>query len=178
MTADTAAAETSGSGDVGGDEDQLEDADDRHPLFGLAVFVGGLSFGFGLAYSHMAQPEVVLSFLQLVDLGLLFVMFGASAVVAVAVGVLSRSGRRAPLTGDFYGRRIRSMDSNVVVGGGVFGVGWGLSGICPGAAYASVGIGNYLMLYGVAGMLAGAYLQGVWRSRGTGELVDQALADD
>ena len=50
-----------------------------------------------------------------------------------------------------------------MVGGGVFGVGWGLSGICPGAAYASLGIGNTVILYGVAGMFLGAYLQGYIR---------------
>jgi len=55
------------------------------------------------------------------------------------------------------------MDRDVVVGGGVFGVGWGLSGICPGAAYASLGIGNTVILYGVAGMFVGTYLQGYVR---------------
>ena len=42
----------------------------------------------------------------------------------------------------------------------IFGVGWGLSGICPGAAYASLGIGNVTILWAVVGMFAGAYLQG------------------
>jgi hypothetical protein len=48
---------------------------DRHPLFVPLVAVGGLVFGFGLAYSHMARPEVVLDFLQFEDFGLVFVMF-------------------------------------------------------------------------------------------------------
>jgi uncharacterized membrane protein YedE/YeeE len=43
----------------------------------------------------------------------------------------------------------------------IFGVGWGLSGLCPGAAVASVGIGNGPVLIGLAGMFLGAYLQGV-----------------
>ena len=59
------------------------------------------------------------------------------------------------------------MDRAVVVGGGIFGVGWGLSGICPGAAYASLGIGNTVILYGVAGMFVGAYLQGCLREART-----------
>lgn len=49
------------------------------------------------------------------------------------------------------------MDRNMVAGGSIFGVGWGLSGICPGAAYNSVGIGNYPVLVAIAGMFVGAY---------------------
>ncbi len=139
-------------------------SEDRHPLFMPLIVVGGLSFGFGLAYSGMARPEVVLSFLQLWDLGLLFVMGGAVAVVAPVFFVTTRSSRRAPLTGKQYVRRVKSMDANVLGGGVLFGVGWGLSGICPGAAYASIGIGNYPMLWGIAGMFIGAYGQGVVRS--------------
>ncbi len=137
---------------------------DRHPLFMPLVVLGGLTFGFGLGLSQMARPEVVLSFLQLWDLGLLFVMGGAVTVVAPVFFLASRSGRNAPLTGRRYGRRLKSMDTNVLGGGVLFGVGWGLSGICPGAAYASLGIGNYPMLWGVAGMFIGAYGQGVVRS--------------
>ncbi|MFT4882824.1 MAG: putative membrane protein YedE/YeeE [Natronomonas sp.] len=137
---------------------------DRHPLFMPVIVVGGLLFGFGLAYSGMARPEVVLSFLELTDLGLLFVMGGAVLVSAPVFFFASRSGRSAPLTGARYVRRLKTMDRNVLVGGAVFGVGWGISGICPGAGYASLGIGNYPMLWGIAGMFIGAYGQGYVRS--------------
>ena len=143
--------------------------DERGLGFMTLVFAGGLIFGFGLGFSHMAQPEVVLSFLQLRDLGLLFVMGGAAGVTMVTFFGAERllRGSRAPLTGAGYGRRLKSMDTNVVLGGGIFGVGWGLSGICPGAAYASLGVGNYAILWGVIGMFVGAYVQGYWRSRAT-----------
>lgn len=150
---------------------------DRHPLFLPAVAAGGLLFGFGLGLSGMARPEVVLSFLQLWDLGLLFVMGGAVAVAGPVFFLASRSGRTAPLTGRRYGRRLKSMDRNVLSGGVVFGVGWGLSGICPGAAYASLGVGNYPMLWGVAGMFLGAYAQGVVRSATASGDADPATAD-
>ena len=139
-------------------------ATDRHPLFMPVIVLGGLLFGFGLGYSHMARPEVVLSFLELYDLGLLFVMGGAVVVSAPVFFLATRSGRTAPLTGSYYARRLKGMDRNVLIGGGIFGVGWGLSGICPGAAYASLGIGNYPMLWGIAGMFIGAYGQGFVRS--------------
>ncbi|XVH31553.1 DUF6691 family protein [Haloferacaceae archaeon DSL9] len=149
---------------------------DTHSLFLPLVFVGGFVFGVGLAMSQMARPEVVLAFLQFQDFGLLFVMGGAAAVVGTTFFVASRSGRRAPFTGRFYARRLKSMDRNVVLGGGLFGVGWGLSGICPGAAYASLGIGNAAILYGIAGMFAGAYLQGYLREAGA-DSTEPAIAD-
>ncbi|GAB3037593.1 DUF6691 family protein [Natronobiforma cellulositropha] len=137
---------------------------ENHPLFMPLIFLGGLVFGFGLAFSNMAQPEVVLSFLQLTDFGLLFVMFGAAIVTGITFFGATHFLDRAPLTAKAYERRLKSLDRNVVVGGGIFGVGWGLSGICPGAAYASLGIGNYAILWGIAGMFIGAYVQGFWRS--------------
>ncbi|WP_123538453.1 YeeE/YedE family protein [Halosimplex salinum] len=137
---------------------------DRHPLFMPLILVGGLIFGFGLGFSQMARPEVVLDFLQFEDFGLLFVMFGAAIVSGVAFAVMPRVRDRAPLTGDAYERRLKSFDRNVLVGGAIFGVGWGLSGICPGAAYASLGTGNVAILWALAGMFVGAYLQGYWRS--------------
>ena len=135
----------------------------RHPLFMPVIVLGGLIFGFGLGFSHMARPEVVIDFLTFEDFGLLFVMFGGSVVAGLAFWTLS-TGRKAPLTGRPYTRRLKSLDRNVLVGGSVFGIGWGLSGICPGAAYASLGVGNWPILYALTGMFIGAYLQGLWRS--------------
>lgn len=138
---------------------------ERHPLFMPLVLVGGLVFGFGLGFSHMVRPEVVLAFLTFEDLGLLFVMGGGSVVAGLAFWLLPRLRDSAPLTGSPYGRRLKSFDRNVLIGGTVFGVGWGLSGICPGAAYASLGVGNWPILYALGGMFVGAYAQGVFRSR-------------
>ncbi|SNR46076.1 YeeE/YedE family protein [Halorubrum vacuolatum] len=137
---------------------------DRHPLFIPLVLFGGLVFGFGLGFSHMARPEVVLNFLTFDDLGLLFVMFGGSIVAGLAFFLAPRLRSGAPLTGRPYGRRLKSFDRNVLIGGSVFGVGWGLSGICPGAAYASLGVGNVTILWAIAGMFLGAYAQGALRS--------------
>jgi uncharacterized membrane protein YedE/YeeE len=138
---------------------------DRHPLFVPTIVVGGLIFGFGLGYSHMARPEVVLDFLQFDDLGLPFVMFGGAAVTGLVYFVAPRLLDGPPLARGAFERRLKSFDRNVVVGGAIFGVGWGLSGICPGAAYASLGVGNVTILWALAGMFAGAYVQGIWRSR-------------
>lgn len=151
---------------------------DRNPWFLPTIFVGGLIFGFGLALSGMARPEIVLDFLQFEDFGLLFVMGGAAVVTGITFAVATRFLDRAPLTGDEYTRRLKEFDRNVVVGGAIFGVGWGLSGICPGAAYASVGIGNYPILWAIAGMFLGAYAQGYWRTARMSTSADVAAADD
>lgn len=138
---------------------------DRHPAFFPVIFAGGLLFGIGLAVSEMAKPEVVLSFLQLEDLGLVFVMGSGTIVMGVSFILADRYATVAPLTGTAYTRRLKALDRNVLFGGVLFGIGWGVSGICPGAGYASLGIGNYPILWAIGGMFLGAYLQGYWRSR-------------
>jgi hypothetical protein len=143
-----------------------------------AVFVGGLVFGVGLALSGMARPEVVLDFLQFEDFGLVLVMAGGAATTGVVVGVASYRGGEAPLTGRSYGRRLKSLDRSVLVGGAVFGAGWGLSGICPGAAYASLGVGNLPILWALAGMFLGAYAQGYWREAAETPTGGPEVADD
>ena len=139
--------------------------DGRGARFHALILAGGLLFGFGLGVSRMARPEVVLDFLQFQDFGLLFVMGGAAVVSAVTFTLGADVLRgTAPLTGRAYGRRVKDLDRNVLLGGTVFGVGWGLSGICPGAAYASLGVGNWPILWAIGGMFLGAYAQGYTRS--------------
>jgi uncharacterized membrane protein YedE/YeeE len=132
-----------------------------------ATYAGGLVFGVGLALSGMAKPEIVLDFLQIEDLGLLLVMGGAAGVTAVVFGLATRACATAPLTARAYARRVKSFDRSVVAGGAIFGVGWGISGVCPGAAYASVGIGNWPIIWAITGMFLGAYAQGYVRSTRT-----------
>lgn len=149
----------------------------RGPLFMPLIVFGGALFGFGLAYSGMARPEIVLDFLQLQDFGLLFVMGGAATVTGITITFATRHLDRAPLTDDRYGKREKSFDRSVLVGGAVFGVGWGISGLCPGSAYASLGIGNFPILLGIAGMFLGAYAQGYWRAYRT-DTADTVVPSD
>ncbi|MFB6115659.1 MAG: DUF6691 family protein [Candidatus Nanohalobium sp.] len=125
----------------------------------LVMLTGGLIFGVGLSVSNMAKPEVVLNFLNFRDFGLVFVMFGAAIVTGIGFQILPKIRERSLMTGDKLGKRIKSLDRKVVIGGIIFGIGWGISGICPGAAYASLGIGNLKILWAIGGMFIGAYLQ-------------------
>ncbi len=126
----------------------------------LAVaLITGIVFGFGLSYSAMVRPEVILSFLTFQDLGLLFVLGGAAFVTGVAYHVLPRVLSQ-PVLGGAFGKHPSEMTKRTIGGAALFGIGWGLSGVCPGPAIAGLGVGNWPLLISLAGMLAGAYVQG------------------
>lgn len=125
----------------------------------LCALAGGVVFGFGLAFSGMARPEVVLSFLQLRDLGLLLVMAAALAVL-VPVFLLAPRLRPRTVLGEVFSAEVKPFHRGLIPGAVLFGLGWGLTGVCPGAAVASLGLGNGPILIALAGMLLGAWLQG------------------
>ncbi len=127
-------------------------------VFASALLSGGL-FGFGLAWSTMVQPESILRFLMLHDMGLLLVMGGAAGVVLIAYRVLPRLMRQ-PLFGLGWAKHPSHLDRRTVIGAAVFGMGWGLSGVCPGPALAGLGVGNWPLLWVIGGILVGAWLEG------------------
>lgn len=129
----------------------------------LTILCGGL-FGFGLGLSGMVRPEVVLSFLEFRDWGLMLVMGGALAIALPVYQLLPRRGAR-PWAGSGYEPHSARMHRDTFIGSALFGAGWGLSGVCPGPAIAGLGTGNLQLLWVIAGAMAGAWLQGVWAGR-------------
>lgn len=123
------------------------------------VFMGGLFFGFGLAFGGMSKQEIVLSFLQLKDLGLLLLLGGSALVTAITINLIPELLNKPILGGEFKKRK-RTLNKRTVIGAIIFGVGWGMSGLCPGSAMASLGVGNLPVLIGIAGMFLGAYIMG------------------
>src|ERR1700751_5611616 len=99
----------------------------------LASFGGGLVFGLGLLISGMTEPEKVLGFLDFFgvwDATLAFVM--ARAGIVAGAGFALARGRSAPLfAAKFSWPSRRDIDAPLVAGSALFGIGWGLSGICP-----------------------------------------------
>lgn len=130
----------------------------------LAVLVGGALFGAGLAISTMVQPEVVLSFLRFGDMGLMLVLGGAVVVTLLAYQLLPRLMKQ-PLFASAFQTHALAGRRDTLLGAALFGVGWGLCGVCPGPAIAGLGVGNWPLLYALAGLFAGAWLQGWWASR-------------
>ncbi len=125
----------------------------------IVVYGGGILFGFGLAWSGMTRPEIVLSFLRLDDLGLIFVMGGAAVVTFFAINVVPKF-MKAPALGGSFRPRVSVLTRNTLIGAALFGTGWGISGQCPGSAVASIGTGNWPILVGLAFMFLGAYARG------------------
>jgi len=122
----------------------------------VAGFAGAL-FALGLVVSGMTDPGKVTGFLDVGgawDPTLAFVMAGAIAVYAPIARVVR--ARRAPLYGDrFHWPIAHAIDGRLVAGAAVFGVGWGLSGYCPGPALVGIAGGAPATLVFVASMLAG-----------------------
>jgi uncharacterized membrane protein YedE/YeeE len=129
----------------------------RARLEGLTAVGSGALFGVGLALAGMTRPEKVIGFLNFFrawDPSLMFVMGGAIAVHALAWRVLQR--RPSPLlAGRFLVPTRRALDARLLLGAAVFGVGWGLGGLCPGPGIASLATGAPTALAFVVALLIG-----------------------
>lgn len=123
----------------------------------LAAFLAGTLFGIGLLLSGMANPAKVLGFLDLAgawDPSLLLVMLGAIGVAAAPLAWAK--GRSRSLLGAPMQLPVkRELDPRLIGGSLVFGVGWGIAGICPGPALAILLSGHWQIVLFVLAMLAG-----------------------
>jgi uncharacterized protein len=129
--------------------------------------LAGVIFGAGLTLSDMVNPARVLNFLDVAgswDPTLMFVMAGGLAVTTFDDRVIFR--RSSPVYGDKFNLPTqRHVDLPLVGGTALFGVGWGLAGICPGPALADlVTLGPKVLLFGAA-MLVGMIIASAWRDR-------------
>jgi len=123
---------------------------------GLALVVG-LIFGLGLCLSGMSEPSKVLGFLDLAgawDPSLAFVMGGAIAIGAPAFA-LARRRRVAWLGGDVELPKTRGIDAPLALGALIFGVGWGLAGVCPAPGIVDIGFFSPSAMVFVAAMAIG-----------------------
>jgi uncharacterized membrane protein YedE/YeeE len=133
----------------------------RRFLPGLLV---GLLFGAGLALSGMIDPARVLGFLDVAGTwnpALAFVLGTALIPSAIAYALVRRM-RRPLLAEEFCIPQNRTIERRLIVGAGLFGVGWGLVGLCPGPAIAGLVLGHWQSWLFVAAMLAGMWLQRVY----------------
>lgn len=117
----------------------------------------GLLFGAGLVVSGMTNPAKVQNFLDLAgnwDPSLAFVMGGAVIVAMAGFRLVLR--RPKPIADvQFHVPASVTIDAPLLVGPAIFGIGWGLSGYCPGPAIAALGLGAPGTVVYVVGMLAG-----------------------
>jgi uncharacterized protein len=126
----------------------------------ITTFLASLLFGLGLVISGLVNPAKVLNFLDIAgswDPSLIFTM--AAAVVITGVGYRLVLQRQKPLCADqFHIPAANTIDAKLVTGAGLFGVGWGLVGYCPGPAITALSLANTETFIFVAAMLAGMAL--------------------
>ena len=128
----------------------------------LAALGAGALFGLGLLVSGMVDPAKVLAFLDIAgdwDPSLAFVMAGAIPVAAIGFRLGAR--RRAPLCAPGFAPPTRQgIDARLVGGAVLFGLGWGLAGLCPGPALVLLGLVEAKVLVFVAAMIGGMLIAG------------------
>ncbi|MGZ8285807.1 MAG: DUF6691 family protein [Allosphingosinicella sp.] len=123
----------------------------------LPPLASGALFGAGLTVSGMTDPARVRGFLDVFgrwDPTLMFVIGGAVIVMAIAWRIQSRM--KSPLFGERFSLPDRrDFDSRLIAGSALFGIGWGIAGLCPGPAVASLALSPLSVLPFLVAMLAG-----------------------
>lgn len=126
----------------------------------ISSYIIGLIFGIGISISGMGNPAKVVNFFDVAgtwDPSLAFVMAGA--VVVTFIGYKLVLARPKPVQEDrFYVPTNSKIDTRLIGGSLIFGVGWGISGFCPGAALPVVGTFRVEVLVFVAALLAGVVI--------------------
>lgn len=126
----------------------------------IFAFIFGGIFSVGLMFSGMANPGKVIEVLDLFgnwDPSLAFVMMGAIAVAFIPFQIAIRK----PVT--VFNEPIElpksnQLDQKLLTGAFIFGIGWGIAGICPAPAFTLIGLGHYDALYFIIAMLVGVLI--------------------
>lgn len=133
----------------------------------LSSLFCGILFSLGLGLSGMTQPQKVIGFLDFFgnwDPSLTFVMFGA--ILVYSIGYQRVKAMTQPLfSSEFLIPANRQLDSSLLVGSALFGIGWGIAGFCPGPAMTSMmGMGHSSLIF-VFSMLATLFAFEWWSSK-------------
>lgn len=126
----------------------------------VAALCCGFAFGLGLCVSEMVNPARVVGFLDVLgrwDATLVFVMAAAVAVTAAAFPLVLRRARPV-LTAEFCLPTKNSIDAPLIAGSVIFGIGWGMAGLCPGPAIAALASLSPQVLVFVIAMAAGQWI--------------------
>ena len=133
----------------------------------LSAAISGVIFGIGLALAGMLNPAKVAGFLDvfgLWDPSLMLVMAGGISVNAAGYFLFVRRGKPL-LASQFSLPDARQIDRKLIIGSAIFGMGWGLAGLCPCPVVASIGLDPARIFPFLAVMLIGLKLGGFVRAR-------------
>ena len=127
--------------------------------------ISGVLFGFGLAISSMINPAKIVGFLDITgnwDPSLAFVMGGAVFVTAVTFRVILN--RPAPMFANKFELPSKvNLDGKLILGAAIFGIGWAVSGLCPGPAISSIIFLDENLLIFISTLLLGSFIGKKWR---------------
>ena len=131
----------------------------------LAFVFGGL-FSIGLMISGMSNPRKVLDFLDLFgtwDASLAFVMMGAIAVAFIPFQKAIRANQPKTLFDEPIDLpKNNQIDRKLIIGAILFGIGWGIAGVCPAPSFTLIGLGYYDAFYFIVAMLIGVMIHRKW----------------
>ncbi|MFP4154358.1 MAG: DUF6691 family protein [Halothiobacillaceae bacterium] len=130
------------------------------------IFLGlGIVFGFVLSRAGATDPQRIAELFLFRDLHLLWVIVSAVVVGAVGIQLIRRLNIRALGSGAPIDLDAKPWTRGLILGSVLFGIGWGLTGICPGTGTTMIGEGKLFVLYSLAGVLVGTWGYARWLAR-------------
>ena len=126
----------------------------------IVSLICGIIFGIGLTISKMIDPAKVLGFLNIFgdwDPSLAFVMIGA-LIISSPFFHLFKNNKKPIFADSFSYSNNKELNKKLIIGSSLFGAGWGLAGLCPGPAIASLALFNTSSIIFVITMFVGFYL--------------------
>ncbi|WP_297325841.1 DUF6691 family protein [Nitrosomonas sp.] len=136
-------------------------------MINFMALLSGVVFGLGIILSGMVNPAIVLAFLDITgswDATLLWVMGGAVTVGIIAFA-LARKRTHSYLGTSIHIPAVTKIDRSLLTGSFIFGIGWGIAGICPGPALVLVGAGSTEAFIFLIAMLLGMGIYEILQAR-------------
>jgi uncharacterized membrane protein YedE/YeeE len=133
----------------------------------VVSLISGIIFGVGLTVSQMIDPAKVLGFLNIFgawDPSLAFVMIGA-LIISSPFFHLFKNNKKPVFADSFSYSNNKELNKKLIIGSSLFGAGWGLAGLCPGPAIASLALLNTSSIVFVITMFVGFYLSDMYKRK-------------
>ena len=133
----------------------------------VVSLISGIIFGVGLSVSQMIDPAKVLGFLNIFgawDPSLAFVMIGA-LIISSPFFHLFKNNDKPVFADSFSYSNNKELNKKLIIGSSLFGAGWGLAGLCPGPAIASLALLNTSSIVFVIAMFVGFYLSDMYKRK-------------
>ena len=132
----------------------------------ILAFLFGALFAVGLMLSGMSNPEKVLNFLDVFghwDASLIFVMLGAITVALIPFQKVVRNQTSKTIFNEpIHLPKNNKVDAQLILGSMLFGIGWGIAGVCPAPSFTLIGLGHYSVMYFIVAMVAGMLIHRKW----------------